>query len=148
MTTRQPTVSARFALRERLARENADMPESRDFAPASLSDLERTSLADGVSDLLAYQQERVQEEDRKNLDELKQQARRRAAQRAEARKWEQDFMEQNRRREFSLRLKEAKRLAAEAASNHAEAYREKLERELAIQAKQAELTREITMIEA
>ena len=148
MTSNQTSVSARLDLLDRLSRESADAPESRDFAPASLSDLERSSLADGVLDLLAHQEERVEQAKRKALEEIKQQAIRRAEQRAEARRWERDWMEENRRREFELRLQEAKLLALEESKVQISSYHEQLTRDLAVQARDAEITREITKISA
>jgi hypothetical protein len=146
MISKQPSVSARFALLDRLSRECADAPESRDFAPASLSELERCSLTDGVLDLLAYQEERVREEERKHLHEVEQQARRRADQRAQARKWERDLMEENRRREFALRLEEARLLATEEAKQRKAEYHAQLGQVLAAKAREAELAQEITKI--
>jgi hypothetical protein len=88
-----------------------------EFAPASWSDLERTSFTEGLDDLMANQEERVAEEERQKAEEVRQVALRRALQRAKARKWEQEQMEKNRARELELRVEQARRLAQDQAND-------------------------------
>ena len=114
MTCRRPTISVRMEVLDRLARaaSEPDAPDSMEFAPVSWRELDRDSLTDGLNDLLAYQAQRVNEEEQAQLEELRQQALKRARQREEARRWEHEIMEKNRAASLGRRIEEARERAA------------------------------------
>ncbi len=146
MTCRRPTVSVRMEVLERLARANSEpgAPDSMEYAPVSWKELDRNSFNEGLSDLLAYQEERVRESERQKLEELEHKARRRAEQRDLARKWEKQQMEQKRSEAFERRLQEAKERAAEQAQDELSDRRALFDSELRIVAHENAWEREVT----
>ena len=118
MTSRRPTTAARLSVLERLAQANRDEgPDSTQFTRASWTDLERCSFLDGLNDLLEHQEERVAAEERRKVEEVREQALGRALQRARARRWEHQQIERAREERLERRIEDAQREAAEEAAD-------------------------------
>lgn len=132
MTCRRPTISVRTEVLERLAQANSDSdaPDSLEFAPTSWSTLDRDSFTEGVSELLAYQDERVREEERSLAEELRERALQRAKQRAQARRWENEMVERNRQEMLDRRIEEARERIAEQIREEIRTRRARLSSEL------------------
>lgn len=120
MTCRRPTISVRMEVLERLAQANSDpdAPDSLEFTPASWRTLDRDSLSEGLTELLAAQEERVRKEEEEQLEALRRKAEARAQKHAEALRWEKSLIERKRAERLDLRIEMARvRAAAEAAES-------------------------------
>ena len=115
MTCRRPTISVRMEVLERLARaaSEPDAPDSLEFSPMSWSELERDSLTEGLSQLLAHQAERQKEEERRQRAELREKALRREQQRVQAERFEEEVIERRRAEILQRRISAARQRAAE-----------------------------------
>lgn len=120
MTCRRPTISVRAKVLERLARaasaqNEGDAPDSLEFEEVSWENIDRTSLVEGLDELLAHEAARVEEERREEERRWKECEAQRLAQTVQAQEWERRVMEQKRAEEFELRLLQERLRAREQA---------------------------------
>lgn len=113
---------------ERLARANSDADAlDGEFAPMSFRTLDRDSLSEGLTELLAVEAERVRKEEQAQVEALRRQAEARTRQQAEALRWERELIERKRAERLERRIEQARVRAADEAGRHREPHQEVLD---------------------